>query len=279
MNKYYIVNLLYDLIRLYLNISNNDLELGELKLHYDEDSKLLEVTSNDGRRLTFSITKEKKREVDYKDVESTYYLNIVDAKLYLNNGDMINLYSDYPSFEDNQDIIDLNEVYYNLAIRYYEKDNPVYANIFYDLNKLYFSNSTLLYEFEDDCIKCGNKKISSNGNHLISIDGIDIPKFNSNNNNYNHNMERKHLYKELLENDYGIDSDLFDNISSLERTNNIMEKVKSFYNYERKEAKRAIRIRDKIMNGLKKDTIRLYELIGLNEANNLENENSKKKSI
>ena len=265
MNKYYIVNFLYTLISIYINNISDEIECDDIKIKYDDSSKLLTIASSDGRKLTFSISEEKKKEVDYQGNINYYYLIVLDSNISLKNGDIINFHSDYPIFSNDKDTINITEIFYNLSINYYEKDNPIYANIFPNFDKIYFSNSKLLYEFKDDSIKCGDMILSSDGKKLLTIDGVDISKIKSFI-TLDYIKENKEIY-DLLFNENKILNieDGMNKINTLEKVKDIVDRANIFYNNEQKNAIRAYNIRKKAIDGLKNESIKLNELLNINE--------------
>ena len=238
-------------------ISENDIFVDGKKYSYYKMGNELIICDDEGIKNKIKINYSKTQGKDYRNNDITYLNHEVSIDYILENGDFINIYNNigldegYETFEN----VNRHDLINGVRTKYCDSKGKELASFTLELGKICLKDNNKVYEFTDTGILSGNRVISLDGERLISISGFDAPT-KEEAESFNINKE-KEIIRDFLKTNPNIHSFtkeiLEDSIGKLDRKERYAKDIINYYNDDLKEIKKAINIREKLINYFEND--------------------------
>lgn len=183
------------------------------------------------------------------------------SRLELTNN--LSLDEGYGGFSDVQrhDLLD------GLKTKYYDQEGKEAAFFSRELERVHLTGNNITYEFTDEGIICGNKKVTLDGEELLfesrkEVENFDVVKEKNRIEKFIQDNGDMHKYtREALEK----------SLKHLDKKAAYTKEIASFYNDDIKNVRRAISIRNKVLSAVKNEIMNVTELadIGIALRNNI----------
>jgi hypothetical protein len=240
------------------NVSG-EIEYNGVKYNYDKTGNTFVIVDSNGKMTRISIDYNEKEGKDAYNRDVKYVNHEVSIDYLLNNGESINLSNNiglepgYESFENvhRHDILD------GLRTKYCDRNGKEIASFGLELNKICLKNNDQIYEFTKDGIACGKRLITLDGSTLVSVSGNETPSKET--------VESFNLKEEQAKVQKFIDESndlhpftkeaLEDSIRKLDRRERYVKDIVDYYNTDIKDVRKAINIRNILLNSVKESII------------------------
>lgn len=231
------------------------------KYSYEKNGNEFRIFSDNGKETKIKINCER---VPWENLYGKEYIRSkheVFISYKLDNGNSIDLYNDislhneYTGFED----VTRHDLMYALSCKYCSYGDEE-ASFSLGLDRLCFKNNGKTddsYEFTENGIKNGNKIITVDGDKLVSLKGSDVPSLDV---LKSFDLEKE---KEKLEKILNDSNDLHpftieavgDALRKLDCKKRYAEDIINYYDADMRKVKKAISLRNNIMDSVKSKVI------------------------
>ena len=244
------------------------IRLEDKVIFYENKDNELSIQSSTGEKTKIRISFSSKETEDYNGRKITFLSHECFIDYYLHDGSVISLYNQlslpngYEGFEN----VQRHDLLKGLRVKYYDKDGiegavPLTSDIYISVsaNKICLDGNKI-FEFTEEGIKYGNKLITLDGDKLVLSGAPSLENAES------FDLEKE---KERIEKFAKMDCDIHPftkevletaTIRELTRKQRTADSVKTFYEEDIKDVRRAIKIRTDFIRDIENGILSSEEL-------------------
>ncbi len=257
----YIVNILGESTD--INYLTNSIQVGDKIITYRKIGNELSIDSSTGEKVSVRIEYSSRDEKDFRGSLMKVLSHKVMADYILKDCTEIILSNDislpegYKAFEN----VQRHDLLNGLRVVYIDKDDK-FISVSLGGDKICLKDIDKMYEFTQDGIISGNKKISLDGDKLIMTNGNPAPSLDTVESfDLDKEKERIKKFSNMDSDIHPFTKDALDMaVRDLDRKNRTVNSIKEFYKDEIKNVRRAIRIRNDFIDGVKNGVLTTDEL-------------------
>lgn len=242
-----------------INSLDGKVDFVDNSIKYEKEGNKLVATSEDDRKTTIEISTSEETTKDFLDKVITFLYHKIAINYYLHDGSRVELTNflsineDFGGFTN----IQRHDLLNGLKVKYYDNEGKEKASFSPELDKLCLEDDNKIYEFYEDGITCGNKIISLEGDALVLLKGGEAPSLEDIE-SFDVDKEKRRI-EVFIKNNPSLHrftkEALDDTLRLLDRKNRYAKEVKEFYDEDIKGVRKAIALRNKVINGIENEII------------------------